>query len=152
MVGRIACGDILVARAIGDFAGNRRSGMLCAMSRLEPGQFVTVTQQIPHQRADWTTSVTGEVVKVEQKKTGSWFAHAKDDKLWLDRLTLRKDDGEIVDLILDQFTHIEHLPPPEATEATATPDVSEEAVEEESSAEQAAGDEAEAQEQEAQTP
>ncbi len=83
------------------------------MSRLEPGQFVTVTQQIPHQGAEWNTSVTGEVVKVEQKKTGSWFAHARDDKLWLDRLTLRKDDGEIVVLVLDQFTHIEMTKAPE---------------------------------------
>ncbi len=71
-----------------------------------PGQRVTVTHQIPQRARVWTTQVTGEVVKYEQKKTGSWFAHSKDDKLWLDRLTLKKDDGEIVVCNLDEFSHV----------------------------------------------
>ena len=73
---------------------------------IQPGQTVTVTQQIPHGQHAWTTGVTGEVVCVEQRKTGSWFAHAKDDKLWLDRLILRKADGEIVQCILDGYTQV----------------------------------------------
>ena len=72
-----------------------------------PGQRVTVTHQIPQRARVWTTQVTGDVVKYEQKKTGSWYAHAKDDKLWLDRLTLKKDDGEIVVVNLDEFSHVE---------------------------------------------
>ncbi len=42
-------------------------------------------------------------------QTGSWFAHAKDDQLWLDRLELRLDDGEITVLNLDQYTAIEAI-------------------------------------------
>ena len=45
--------------------------------------------------------------RYRQAKTGSWFAHAKDDQLWLDRLELRLDDGEITILNLDQYTVIE---------------------------------------------
>lgn len=75
-----------------------------------PGMRVRVTQQIPQRDGEcWTTTVEGTVVKFEQKKTGSWFAHAKHDKLWLDRLTLRKDDGEISELVLDAYTYIEAL-------------------------------------------
>src|SRR5438445_582421 len=74
---------------------------------LRAGMKVVVTQQIPQRDEVWTTTARGTVVKLEQVKTGSWFAHSKDDKLWLDRLTLRIDDGEIVELILDHYTKIE---------------------------------------------
>lgn len=72
-----------------------------------PGQRVIVIQQIPQRDEVWSTQTEGEVVRYEQKKTGSWYAHAKDDRLWLDRLVLRKDDGEIVTLNLDSYTHVE---------------------------------------------
>ena len=75
-------------------------------NQFKPGQAATVTQQIPHGQETWTTCVTGEVVGYEQRKTGSWYAHAKDDKLWLDRLILRKRDGEMVACILDGYTQV----------------------------------------------
>jgi len=78
-----------------------------AIDEFKPGTRVTVTQQIPQRDEVWTLAVTGTVLRFEQRKTGSWFAHAKDDKLWLDRLVLRKDDGEIVVCNLDNYTHIE---------------------------------------------
>ena len=49
------------------------------------------------------------VTRYRQAKTGSWFAHAKDDQLWLDRLELRLDDGEITVLNLDQYSVIEEV-------------------------------------------
>ena len=80
-----------------------------------PGMRVRVTQQIPQRDGDcWTTTVEGAVTRFAQAKTGSWFAHAKDDKLWLDRLTLRKDDGEISELVLDRYTHVEIVDAAEA--------------------------------------
>ncbi|MCC6580515.1 MAG: hypothetical protein IT440_08735 [Phycisphaeraceae bacterium] len=82
----------------------------------EPGAKVAVVQQIPHQGQVWTSRVVGEVVRCEQRKTGSWYAHAKDDKLWLDRMTLRKDDGEIIMFNLDRFTHVERLAQPKPSE------------------------------------
>lgn len=72
-----------------------------------PGQKVVVTQQIAQRDQVWTIQVKGVVQRFEQAKTGSWFAHAKDDKLWLDRLVLKKDDGEIVVCNLDQYTRVE---------------------------------------------
>ena len=77
--------------------------------QFKPGQRVVVTQQIAQRDEVWTTHVTGEVLKYEQRKTGSWYAGAKDDKLWLDRLTLRKDDGEIVICHLDPYTRVQWL-------------------------------------------
>ncbi len=74
-------------------------------SQVAVGQRVRVTQQVQHK--GWTTSVEGEVKSVDQRKTGSWFAHAKDDRLWLDRLVLVKDDGEEVICNLDRYSRVE---------------------------------------------
>jgi hypothetical protein len=76
---------------------------------LRPGAKVRVTQQIAARDYTWTSDVTGTVMEFEQKPTGSWYAHSKDDKLWLDRLLLKKDDGELTTLNLDDYSHVELL-------------------------------------------
>ncbi len=76
------------------------------------GTRVRITQQIPRMRGVWTSSVEGVIVNIEQAKTGSWFAHSKDDRLWLDRLELRLDDGELVVCNLDQYSRIETVDEP----------------------------------------
>ena len=82
------------------------------VDQFEIGQRVVVTQQIPQRDEVWTLRVTGEVVSYKQQKTGSWYAHSKDDKLWLDRLVVRKDDGEIVTMNLDAYTRVEEVEAP----------------------------------------
>ena len=42
-----------------------------------------------------------------QQKTGSWYAHSQDKKLWLDRIELKKADGEIVVMNLDDGSVVE---------------------------------------------
>ena len=73
----------------------------------QPGRRVRVIQQVPQRQKTWSNTTEGQITRYQQVKTGSWFAHAKDDQLWLDRLELRLDDGEIVILNLDQYTVIE---------------------------------------------
>jgi hypothetical protein len=75
-----------------------------------PGQRVRVTQQVPHLgngRETFTTTIEGTLIAISQMKTGSWYAHSKDKKLWLDRLELKKDDGERVFINLDQYSSVE---------------------------------------------
>ena len=79
------------------------------LSSLPVGQRVRVTQQIPHTDRVWTNTIEGVVTRAQQARTGSWFAHARDDQLWLDRLEVRLDDGEITILNLDQYSLIETL-------------------------------------------
>src|SRR5258708_5854656 len=74
--------------------------------QLTPGAQVVVTQQIPHRNRTWTNEVRGTVVSYQQKQTGSWYAHSKDDKLWLDRLTLKMPDGELLTLNLDEYSRV----------------------------------------------
>lgn len=73
------------------------------------GDRVRVVQQVPRRTGTTTTSVEGFVLRAGQQKTGSWFAHSKDKKLWLDRLELRLDDGELVTVNLDQFSRVEKV-------------------------------------------
>ncbi len=90
---------------------------------LPPGTRVRVTQQIVRQggpegqparrmgagtgEGTFTGAVEGAVVGFTQQKTGSWYAHSRDGKLWLDRLELRKPDGELIVLNIDQYTRVE---------------------------------------------
>lgn len=80
-----------------------------SLPRYTPGQRVRVTQSVPRLSGTMTTTVEGVIVAAEQQKTGSWYAHSRDGKLWLDRLELRKDDGEIVVCNLDQYSRVEFL-------------------------------------------
>jgi hypothetical protein len=83
--------------------------------KLVPGAKVKVTQQIAARHYSLPTVVVGTVVEYSQKETGSWYAHSRDDKLWLDRLLLRKADGELTTLNLDEYSHIEVESPAPAT-------------------------------------
>lgn len=97
--------------------------MAQAIDQFRPGQRVVVTQQIPQRDEVWSLKVEGVVVRADQRKTGSWFAHSKDHKLWLDRLLVRKDDGELITFNLDPYTHVDVLPGGDAGETgRAAPD------------------------------
>lgn len=76
---------------------------------MQPGQRVRITRQIARGSGALVSSVEGLVVRVGQQKTGSWYAHSQDKKLWLDRVELRKDDGELVICNLDQLSVVETI-------------------------------------------
>jgi len=73
---------------------------------LEPNQRVRVTQEIVSREGTWTTAVEGTVVYCQARPTGSWHAHGKNDKLWLQRIRLRRDDGELIELSMDNRTQV----------------------------------------------
>ncbi len=83
--------------------------MTTQQATFAPGQRVRVTTHIPKGDGFLTTSYEGVVVARSQQKTGSWYAHSKDKKLWLERLELRMDDGERRICNLDQYTRVEVL-------------------------------------------
>ena len=76
-----------------------------------PGTLVRVTQQIPRRIDTYTTTIIGAVLQQERQISGSWFAHNKRNRLWLDRLILKKSDGEITILNLDAYSAVEVLAP-----------------------------------------
>ena len=78
--------------------------------KLTPGTQVRVIQQIAARDHSFSSEIRGTVVDFSQQETGSWYANGKDDKLWLDRLTLRKADGELITLNLDKYSVVELEP------------------------------------------
>ena len=82
-------------------------GMNEAAQAYTIGSQVRVTKALSHGEELSAFVVEGEILRMGQQKTGSWYAHSRDKKLWLDRLELRKDDGEIVVINLDQRTAVE---------------------------------------------
>lgn len=79
--------------------------------KLQPGMRVRVTQQVVFHSKPLTSTVEGVVEAFGQQKTGSWFAHSEDKKLWIDRLRLRLDDGELVYVNLDHLSRVEVVEP-----------------------------------------
>jgi len=80
-----------------------------ALDKLRPGMRIRVTHTIRRRNGDWTTSVTGRIVSVGREKTGSWYAHSPKGRLLLNRVHLRKDDGELAAVNLDELARVEIL-------------------------------------------
>ena len=74
-----------------------------------PGTPVRIRRVIDYRDQAVESEVAGVVERWEQLPTGSWWAHGKQHKLWLTRLTLRKADGELTQLIIDDATSIAKL-------------------------------------------
>lgn len=79
-----------------------------------PGTPVRVTHVVERRGQSYHIDVYGVVEAWEELPTGSWFAHGKHDRLWLRRLRLKKLDGEITLLVLDNTTSIAKLEPAKA--------------------------------------
>ena len=73
------------------------------------GTQVRVQQIIDHRSDPIEADVTGVVEAWEESPTGSWHAHGKDGKLCLTRLKLRKEDGELTLLVIDDTTTVTKL-------------------------------------------
>lgn len=78
-------------------------------TEIQPGSRVRVTTSTPKGERFLTHSFEGTVLRMGRQKTGSWFAHSRDKKLWIDRLELKMDDGELRVCNLDQYTRVEVL-------------------------------------------
>ncbi len=73
------------------------------------GTPVRVIQTTKRRVDSYEAESVGLVQAWEDRPTGSWYAHGKNDKLWLKRLKLKKADGEITLLVIDDTTTIAKL-------------------------------------------
>ena len=79
------------------------------LDQLTPGRKIRILQRVARREGAWNSEVVGQIVGATQEKTGSWYAHSKDDRLWLTRIRLRKEDGELTTITVDQNTQVELL-------------------------------------------
>lgn len=82
---------------------------MSAMKECKPNDRVRITQTIRTREGAWETKIEGTVQAVRARPTGSWFAHGKNDKLWLQRILLKRDDGELVELVVNDETQVTKL-------------------------------------------
>jgi hypothetical protein len=94
-----------------------------SMSSFPPGTPVCVKQTVKRRDDSYEVEVVGVVELWEDEPTGSWHAFGRSKssgsmpsatnpsggKLWLRRLKLRKADGEMVFLVIDDSTEIAKL-------------------------------------------
>lgn len=94
---------------------------MTSQSLFPPGTPVCVRQLVLRRGEPLVAETIGVVEAWSEEPTGSWHAHGKEPrggpadaerggrKLWLDRLRLRKVDGEVVLLVIDDATQIARL-------------------------------------------
>lgn len=73
---------------------------------VSPGTRVRIEQTIEYRDRTVQTTTEGIVLHHHREATGSWYAHGKNDKLWLDTIRLQKDDGEMTNIILDRNARV----------------------------------------------
>jgi hypothetical protein len=57
----------------------------------------------------WTTRTEGTVVSKERRRQGLHFRRNLDDKVFADSLILRRADGELTTVTMDEFTQLRKL-------------------------------------------
>lgn len=83
-----------------DDALRRLFAQLAAGDRVELVHDVTVGSQ------RWTTTTVGTVVRTERRRHGLHYRRQADDKVYSDLVVLRRDDGELTTVTLDEFSHL----------------------------------------------
>jgi len=78
-------------------------------SVIREGMRVRVVRGIRVRDAVWPVVVEGAILAQRDEPTGSWYAHGRDHRYWLRRLWLRKDDGEITSIVLDEASLVTPL-------------------------------------------
>ena len=82
---------------------------LHTFAQLRPGDRVEAEHQVKVGFRSWTTVTTGEVVKTERRRHSLHFRRNSDDKVYSDVIVLRRDDGELTTVTLDEFSELRKL-------------------------------------------
>lgn len=76
-----------------------------------PGTHVRVTQQVRVGHRRWQTQVEGQVEAESRRPVGGIEMGGKASYCQQPTLRLRRDDGEIIEIALDEGTTVETVPP-----------------------------------------
>jgi hypothetical protein len=82
---------------------------LRVFATLEPGDRVELRHQVKVGFRIWETTTVGTVVRTERRRHGLHFRRNADDKVFSDVIVLRRDDGELTTVTLDEFSALRKL-------------------------------------------
>ena len=71
---------------------------------LAPGDRVEITHAVKVGFRHWTTVTAGTVVRKSRERHSLHYQRSNDDRVFSDVLVLRRDDGELTTVTLDEFT------------------------------------------------
>jgi hypothetical protein len=86
--------------------------------QLQPGDQIEVVRRVTVGRRCWQVKTSGVVVRAERRRHGLHHRRNFDDQVFSDVIVLRKADGELTTITLDEFTVLLRQP---ATAHTASP-------------------------------
>jgi hypothetical protein len=77
---------------------------------LKPGDRIEVEHEVKvGSSKTWTTKTVGTVVNTERRRQGLHFRRNPDDKVFADTIVLKRDDGELTSITMDEFTELKRL-------------------------------------------
>ena len=78
---------------------------------LKPGDHVELEHEVKVGFRTWITRTQGTVVHAERRRHGLHFQRNHDDKAFSDVILLKRDDGELTTVTLDEFSVLRKLSP-----------------------------------------
>jgi hypothetical protein len=76
-------------------------------TRLKPGDRVEIVHLVKvGSSKTWKTTTVGTVVNTERRRQGLHFRRNLDDKVFADTIVLKRDDGELTSVTMDEFTEL----------------------------------------------
>ena len=76
---------------------------------LRPGDRVQVDHELKVGFRRWHSTTVGTVVSKDRRRHGLHFRRNPDDKSFSDVLILKRDDGELTTVTLDEFSEVRKL-------------------------------------------
>lgn len=73
-------------------------------TELQPGDKVEATHLVIVGLKRWTAKTIGTVVRCERRRHGLHFRRQLDDKVYSDLIILKRDDGELTTVTMDEYT------------------------------------------------
>jgi hypothetical protein len=78
-------------------------------AQLQPGERVELVHEVKVGQQRWPTTTVGTVVRTERRRHSLHYRRASDDKVFSDLVVLRRDDGELTTVTLDEFSQLRRL-------------------------------------------
>ena len=79
-------------------------------AELKPGERIEVRHEVKvGSSKTWTSTTVGTVVRTERRRQGLHFRRNVDDKVFADMILLKRDDGELTTITMDEFTELRRL-------------------------------------------
>ena len=77
---------------------------------LRPGDRVEVVHEVKvGSSKTWETTTIGTVVNTERRRQGLHYRRNPDDKVFADMIVLKRDNGELTTITMDEFTELRRL-------------------------------------------